>query len=253
MKTALSILFAILFLSFSQQKTVYFTDKQGKPTTYGITAYVKNHQDDLIKEYERRIDTLYDINIYAENLGTEDEGDLGEFYIPDQIVITNHPKYIAYEFSDLSKFKQRTSSYKDRTVKAVIFHELTHAYFYKIVYQMRTENIKVSPEYSNFRMYPMADLQFGAEFIEEGICEYVIYYLNESAPIKDVTIPDNETDLLDNNNKINNIYYYSVIYIRDFLNKEGLKKGIEILIKNRPPNYKEILKPELFFNRLQIN
>jgi hypothetical protein len=243
-------LLLVLFFLIFQQKDPYY-NKQGEPSTYGINEYIKNNQQSIIKEYEYRIDTLYDVYIFTENLAeTSETEDLGNFYLPDYIVITNEEKFVAYEFKDLSKFKQKTLSYADRTVKSVIFHELTHVYFNQILISMRNKNMDISSEYGMIRMFPNSSARFGAEFIEEGVCEYVIYYLNECAPFKDVPIPDNETDLLDENNKFNNLYVYSVIFLKDFLDTYGVKKGIEILIGNRPPTYQELLNPRLYFNRI---
>ena len=240
----------LLFITFNPQKEPNY-NKNRKPSTYGINAYVKNNQLDIIKEYEYRIDTLYDVYIYTENLSeTSDGNELGEFYLPDYIIITNEEKFVAYEFNLLSKFKQKTIPYNERTVKAVIFHELTHAYFNQVLIIMKNNNQYTSPEYGILRMFPNPSSQFGSTFIEEGICEYVIYYLNESNPLKDISIPTNEKDLLASENKINNLYYYSVIFLKDFLDKYGIRKGMEILISNKPPSYEEILNPKQFFDRL---
>ena len=241
---------AIIILLFFPQKDPFY-NKQGRPSTYGINTYIKNNEKNLIQEYEYRIDTLFDINIYTDNLDLSSDGDLGEFYIPDYIVITNNEKFVAYEFNQLSKFKQRITPYNERTVKAVTFHELTHAYFYKIVIMMKNNDQHVSPEYSNFRMVPVSN--FSTTFIEEGICEYVVYYLNESNPLKDIPIPGNMNELLDENNKVNNLYFYSVIFLQKFMDKYGIKKGIEILVSNKPPTYEEILNPDLFYNRINFN
>jgi hypothetical protein len=240
----------LFFFFLHPQKDPYY-NKQGKPSTYGINSYIKNNQVDLLKEYKYRIDTLYDVYIYTENLSETSQGDLGEFYLPDYVIITNEEKYIAYEFKQLSKFKQKTVTYADRTVKAVLFHELTHAYFNQTLITMKNDSMYVSPEYGTFRMFPTPSSRFGSTFIEEGICEYVIYYLQESAPIKDIPVPDNVIDLLDDDNKVNNLYCYSVIFLKDFLDKNGIKKGIQILIGNKPPSYEEILNPKLFYERLK--
>ena len=238
----------ILILSFSPQKDPNY-NKQGRPSTYGINIYIKNNEESLIREYEYRIDTLYDVNIYTDNLDQTSDGDLGEFFILDYIIITNREKFIAYEFNQLSKFKQKTVSHTERTVKAVIFHELTHAYFYQTLIIMKNNNQFISPEYSNFRMVPISN--FSTDFIEEGICEYVIYYLNESNPIKDIPIPNNISDLIDENNKAVILYGYSVIFLKDFLDKNGIKKGIEIILRNKPPTYEEILNPDAYYGRIK--
>jgi hypothetical protein len=244
-----NILF-FLFLLFPIQKDPRY-NKQGKPSTYGINTYVKDNQSNIIKEYEYLIDSLYDVYIYTENISeTSDEGELGQFYLPDYIVITNEEKYIAYEFKYMSKFKQKSIPYNERTVKAVIFHELTHAYFNQVMINMRNNNQYTSPEYGSLRMFPDLSTRFGAIFIEEGICEYMVYYFNEANPIKDVPIPVNEDELLSDSNRTNNLYYYSVVFLKDFLDKYGIHKGMEILISNKPPTSKEILNPKLFFKRL---
>jgi len=241
------ILTLLLLFSHPQKDPNY--NKQGKPSTYGINTYIKNNEESLIREYTYRVDTLYDVDIFSDNLDETSDGDLGQFYIPDYIVVSNRETYVAYEFNQLSKFKQKTTSYRERTVKAVVFHELTHTYFFQRMIIMRNTGQHVSPEYSNFRMFPIA--KFNTDFIEEGICEYMVYYLNESNPINDITVPYNIADLLDENNTVNNIYCYSVIFLKDFLDKHGVKEGVKILISNNPPSYEEILNPELFYKRLK--
>jgi len=250
----INILFLILLLFPSSQKDPMY-NKQGKPSTWGINTYITKNQESLIAEYTYRIDTIYDVNIFTENLTKESEGDLGEFHLPNYVVITNEEKYIAYEFKDLTKFRQKTSSYTDRTVKAVVFHELTHMYVRQIALLLRNDTLEspVNTAYNNFVIYPSNESSFGATFIEEGVCEYVLYYLDESAPLRDIPVPDNEDELTDPKNKVSNLYYYSVIFLEGFLDKEGLEKGIQILLTNKPPTYQEILKPELFFNRLNKN
>ena len=238
----MKILLIILLLV---QKDPMFN--KGRPSTYGINTYIKNNEQSLIREYEYKIqDTLYDVNIFTEDLKGDD---LGEFYIPDYIIITNAEKFIAYEFSDFSKFKQKTTSYRDRTVKSVVFHELTHAYFYQTTINMRNENKTVSPEYSTFRMFSTASMKFSVDFIEEGICEYMIHSLKETVPLENILVPETESDLLDN--KVNTLYCYSVYVLKNFLDSYGIKKGMEILISNKPPSIEEMLKPELYFNRLR--
>ncbi len=249
-----SVLFIFVFL-FSYEKDPMF-NKYGRPSTYGITTYIDNNHDSIIKDYETRIsDTLYDVFITVDNLSYSEGNseELGVFYIPDNIIVTNEEKYVAYKFSDLSRFRQNTSIYSERTLTAVLYHELTHAYFNQILYIMKSQNKSIASEYGIIRMFPNAASRFGSEFIEEGICEYVVYHLKESAPLRNIVEPKTENDLLGENNKINSIYRYSVVYLEDFLDKYGLKQGIEILIGNKPPSYREILEPELFFNRLNYN
>lgn len=243
----------ILFLLLYPQDDPYYNKR--KPSSWGIEQYVSKNHDVIINEFEYLInDTLFDVYIYTDDLSDYDEeNNLGIFYIPDEIMITTEEKYVEYEFKNLSKIKRIFSSYTERTVKAVIFHELTHAYFHQLTLLRNINNEYVSPEYANFNIFPSRKTYFGSLFIEEGICEYIVYSLNESAPLGDILIPRTEEELLDENNKVNNLYHYSVYFLEDFLDEYGIKKGINILLSNRPPTYEEILKPELFFNRLIVN
>lgn len=237
-----------------KEKDPYF-NKKGNPSTWGITTCVHDNQKNFIKEFEYKIkDTLlHDVFIYTENLNRnldydDDKQKLGEFYAPDEIIITDRERYIAYEFKDLSKSKLRNINYTHKTVKAVIFHELMHVYFNQIII---TSKDTVRSEYRIFRMFPSPTVSLGAEFIEEGVCEYTIYYLKENAPLGEFARPRSEMDLTNNMNKINLLYCYSVLYLQDFLDEHGLKEGIKILIRNKPPTYEEIINPELFFKRLK--
>jgi hypothetical protein len=244
----LRIIILFLIFLFSNQDPLYNRDK--RPSTYGIETYIENNQENLISEYEYKVDSLYDIFLFTQNLSIYSDGDLGQFVTPNEIIITNEEKYIAYEFKDLSKIKRKLSLYTDRTVKAVVFHELTHALIYKTSIKMSHKSKRASLEYTRYIMLTDSVSQFGARFIEEGTCEYAIYYLKESSPLENIIIPKNETELLDENKIENNLYQYSVYFLKDFLDKYGMKDGIEILISNKPPNYEEMLKPELFFKRL---
>ncbi len=248
MNIPFNILFVLIILVF--QKNPYYNE-QGRPSSFGIEKFINENHDNLIAEYEYKIDSLYDVYIYTDDLGEfEDSHELGIFYIPDEILITNKEKFIEYEFKNLSMFKQKNSHYNERTVKAVIFHELTHVYFHQMVKSRINNNLFVSPEYKNFRIYPNTELSFGAEFIEEGICEYTVFYLEETHKNYNYIKPDNKEDLLDPKNNVNILYQYSISVLSNFLDENGIKKGIEILITNKPPSYEEILNPELFFNRL---
>jgi len=252
---------AFLFLSLhanapqdrQASKDPYY-NRNGKPSTYGINAFIKLNHDNLIKEYEFLVDTIYDVYMYSENLSESSDGkSLGEFYIPDQIIITNEERYVEYEWKNLSKYKQKVYPYTTRTVKAVIFHELTHAYFYQNIYLLKQEEKQISAEYGMIRMFPNPSLRFGATFIEEGICEYAVYMLNESPPLGEFQIPTTSEELTNKDNETTVLYQYSVLFLKDFLDTQGFKKGIQILLQNRPPNYEEMLKPQQFFGRLKIN
>lgn len=110
----------------------------------------------------------------------------------------------------------------------------------------------VHPGYGAISMFRTSELYFGADFIEEGICEYVVYYLKEtpSLLLKDFKIPKTKIELLDSSKLSNNKYLYSSYFLKNFLDTCGLEKGIKILVDNPPPTYEEILNPSVFFSRL---
>jgi hypothetical protein len=172
------------------------------------------------------------------------------FYLPDNIVLTDDESYVEYEFKNISKFRQRNSTYIDRTVKAVLFHELTHAYIYQTEFHMTAEGKHISPEYRNFNIIPISESALGSDFIEEGICEYVVYHLKEAVDMGEIEAPESKLEVMKNENNLIT-YRYSPYFLKDFLDNYGIHKGIEILIGNKPPSYEEILNPKLFFNRIK--
>jgi hypothetical protein len=247
-KKFILILLLLLFSSYIQE---YPLNKKGKPTSNGINYYIKINEQNFINEYQKFInDTIYDIYIYTENLRNYSDYDsleLGRFYLPNEIIITNEEKFIGYE---LSKTKRRLNE-TNQFVKATLFHELTHVYYYQIILEMHMKNLFVSPEYNNLRMFPKSEMGFGSEFIEEGVCEYLIQKIGEIVPYKNIFIPKNIEELLDKKNRYDVKYKYASYFLKDFLDLTGLKKGIEILLRNKPPTYEEILNSNLFFNRLK--
>lgn len=248
-----SILAALLFLSFLQQqhKDPLYYNKQGKPSSKGIETYISNNHDNLIAEYEYRVDTLYDVYLFTENLDEEGDGDLGNFYLPDYIIINSAERYVEYEYKNLTKYQQRVMPHTAKTVKGVLFHEMTHVYFNQILIIAKQEGLPVSPEYGTIRLFPNPGSRFGADFIEEGVCEYVVYYLNESSPIDEISIPNTVEELTNKENRVKFVYWYSSYFLKEFLDEKGLKEGIKILVTNKPPSYDEILDPQKFFSRLK--
>jgi hypothetical protein len=248
----------ILFLFLLQQKELSY--HSGKPTSKGVDEYIKTNESAFVKEYQIFVkDTLYNYYIHTQNF-TEfadyDSIELGRFYIPDEIIITNETKYKDYSIDHFSKFKRKFLNENDQFVKAVVMHELTHDYFYQIILEMRMQNKYISPEYNNIILLPNNENSYGTNFIEEGVCEYVPIKMGEKLLYDNVEIPDNISQLLDNTNIFKFKYKYSSEYVKNYLDsttiKYGtLKSGIQILLSNKPPTYKEIMNPNLYFNRLK--
>jgi hypothetical protein len=250
MKIFLSILLILILTIGFKQDDLYH---KGRPSSKGIEYFIRQNEEKLIGEYECKIDSIYDVYIEVDNLSEMydyDTLELGRFYDPDYIILTNEERYVDYEFFNLSKYKQRNTAFTDRTVKAVLFHELTHALFNQTILKRKQRNEYVCSEYGSFRIFPQLELQFGSEFIEEGVCEYTVIKAKENVYHKNVFIPKTNEDVVNTDNRYLVMYQYSVDFLRPILDTMNLEQGIELLISNKPPNYQEILKPELYYKRL---
>jgi hypothetical protein len=251
----------ILFLLvFPQQQEYQY--KHNRPTKQGIDYYVRVNKYKIQKELEDFLkDTIFlDVEISTDDISEyvgNDSLDMAYHFTykdgGDEIILDNRERYIAYDINDLSKLKRFTLSTYNRFVKTALIHELVHTYFLQKIIKAKYDSIGVYKEYDykqmmTIRMFPNIEEDYGASFIEEGVCQYVVQQMKQEILHK-TPIPENVSDLVGSNT--NNIKYnYSVEYLRKFLDYYGVSKGIEILIKNRPPIYTEILSPQLFFNRL---
>ncbi len=249
-----AFLIIILLLLPVQEKQDYPL-KNGRPTSRGIDRYVEDNAYLLILELQDFIqDTLYNANIYTEDLSrNEDQNplELGNYY-PNEIFINNAEIFIAYELEALSRNSRDTIISSNLFVKAAVFHELMHHYIYQIGIEMlRKDQIPVDRAYQSFfRIYSYRE-DPGPRFIEEGICEYVTYKMNETISQRRPYIPRKPSDLNNPENIYKVFYKYSAYSLTKFLDNKDLKEGIKILLHNRPPSTEEILNPELFFARLE--
>jgi len=228
--------------------------KNGKPTGEGVEKYVEDKADSLITEFQEFIsDTLYQVWIYAEDLtdyGIEDSLELG-YYYNDEIFISTTQQFYAYELADLTEYRKMTFEHNNKFVKTVILHELAHDYFNQVTWEMiGFDSIHVDRAYLPYNWILSSHRSFGSSFIEEGICEYIVEKMGEVIAPRKPYKPDTLEELTDDQNRYTMKYRYSAYFLRDFLDREGLKRGIKILAHNPPPSYSEILNPHLFFDRL---
>lgn len=249
MKTAVHILF-LLLISFQDGYPL----KNGRPTSKGIEKYVEDHADSLVRFYQEFIgDTLYHVWIYAEDLnkyGIVDSLELG-FYIDNEIYISSSEYFNAYELADLSRHQRSRYIENNEFVKATILHELSHDYFNQVAWEMiAVDSIQVDRSYKPYHWILTSMESFGASFIEEGVCEYLVEKMGEVITPKVPLVPRSVEELTREEDKYRMKYKYSAYFLRDFLDENGFKWGIKILIHNPPPTYEEILKPNLFFGRL---
>jgi hypothetical protein len=226
----------------------------GRPTTFGINYYAKNNENKFIKEFEEMVDdTLYDVYITVDNIKkyTNDPNTLGYCATgmgSSEIVITNEPRYIHYEYSMMTPYQRRSVLEANNFVKGVIFHELAHNYFNQVILEMKMDSMTVSSEYNNFNMVPRNS--FGSSFIEEGIAVYVTVKKGECILGQDF-IPESIEQIQDKYYKYYVNYNYSCVFVRPILDKYGIKNGMKLLIGNKPPSYEEMMKPDLYYNRLK--
>jgi hypothetical protein len=101
-------------------------------------------------------------------------------------------------------------------------------------------------------MIPNEEYQYGASFIEEGVCEYVIQKWKLCPELLQYHTPVNKSDFQDKELNYDIKYMYASNYLKKFLDsKSTLKEGLQIILSCNPPNFTEILHPELYFNRLK--
>ena len=239
--------------SFVQQEEKYPL-KNGRPTTLGINYYAKKNENKFIKEFQELVkDSLYDVYITVDDIKqyTDDPTTLGYCASgmgSSEIVITNEPRYIQYEYSMLTSYQKRTTLEANNFVKGVIFHELTHDYFSQVMMEMRMDSMTISTEYNNFNMIPRNS--FGATFIEEGVAVYVTVKKGECIFGKDF-IPESIEQIQNKEYKYYIKYNYSTVFVRPILDKYGIKEGIKLLVRNKPPSYDEMMNPQKYYDRLK--
>lgn len=218
--------------------------------------YTEDNRDSLAVEYQRFIkDTLWlDYWIYAEDLTDyvgHDTLELGHYW-DGEIAVDMDTNFVAYELAEWGNLKRKLRGPSNAFVRATIFHELTHHYINQISREMPyRDSIKVNRAYQTGIWIIRNPDMFGSEFIEEGICEYLVAEMGEIITPKRYYIPKTQSDLTNTNNRYKVVYQYSSYYLKTFLDTTGFKKGVKILIANAPPNYMEVLNPELFFDRLE--
>lgn len=247
----MKLLILILILFLPQQQDEY---KWGIPTSKGIDNYVERNQYDFITEYQNHIgDTLY----FEPFISTDDlsdyvglnESTAGFFERPDNIIINNKPVYIDYEVRRLTDYQKASYRGNNMFVKGVVMHELTHAYIYQII-MIAEYDKKLAYEWrQGLRMIPMDN--YYTSFLEEGICEAVVIDMQEMIGYRD-KVGISKSDLSNHNrNNYEVKYRYSQQFVRPVIQEYGLKTAIYLMVSNKPPNNEEILKPDLYYQRLK--
>jgi hypothetical protein len=274
MKTAMLKTF-LIFIIFLYAQNVQLADNKylqerfkieyanGRPTTMGIDWYINNkqNQQNFLREYQKIIkDSIYNdiffrtetpkkkTSILAYNLLTSNSC---------EIIVNNRESYRAFEY-DSTKLWDYTD--EDYFLKATVMHEISHYYFYQVIIEMqRIRNINVNVYYTaDLYMFPNQELQYGSKFIEEGFCEYVIQRFNLTPEFVNVRIPQYKKDFEDQSANFDIQYIYSSKYLWNFLDMSigltgSVKEGLMIILNNRPPNYQEMLKPAMYFDRLKLD
>lgn len=263
----IKFLVVFLLLLLPQEKLQY---RDGRPTSYGIDKYVKNNQKMFIREFKQLVrDSIYN-DVFFETRNFKKTTD-PKLYDPQvlaynesygnyssEIVVNNEEKFSGYEYKNNKNKKYYTQN--DYFVKPTVFHEIMHYYFNQCMLEAKlydTTNTTVVNRYYSQTIFiiPNVELQFGAKFIEEGLCEYLIQSNGEVPPLVQYYIPKTREDLTNRELRYDILYDYASQYVKDFCDFQILKFGkikypVFIILKNQPPNYEEILNPQKYFGRL---
>ena len=249
MRTLVVILLLLLF----PQQDEY---KWGRPTSKGVDKYVERNEYQFVIDYQLHIgDTLiFEPFISTDDLSdyyTYNEGDMGYFEPPDNILINNEPRYIDYELSRLSRYERNRYLEATQFVRAVVVHELTHCYFYQIV-MMAQYDKKLEYEFrQGLRIIPVD--HYGTKFLEEGVCEYVVELMDEMI-VSNKKLVLNKNDLTTANRNSHRVkYVYSREFVKPVIEEFGLKSAIYMMVTNKSPSDEEILNPSLYYDRLKWN
>lgn len=247
------LIIVLIFIIFTAEKCI---DEYHYITSEGIERFVEDSAMVYIDQFEAFVGDTFinDIFIYTDDLTDYvgyDGKESGMFFYPNEIIINTIPsRFVAYRLADLSQYQRDRYLTVNMFVKATMLHEITHAFFIETIHIMQFERKHVEYSYRNFRIISIREDDLGARFIEEGVCEYMVQKMNESAPPIEVYRPTWKSDITAKENNYKVFYEYSAYYLKEFLDNHTLREGIEILVRNKPPTQEEILKPELFFQRL---
>lgn len=249
------LLIFLIAISFTQCSQDYPRNKEGKPTSIGIANYITEKKYSIINEVQLFInEPIYEIEIYSDDLREytrHDSLELGRTYIPGEIILTTEEKYAGYELKATSNSKKKGLTYDDKFVKGVLIHEIYHCYFNQVLREMKMLEFIVASEYNNIVYVPNHEYGFGAEFMEEGFCEYMVFKMGESVRDKKEFKPKNIKEIIDPLNTHEVKYQYALSFVEPIIEKYGIKYGMAVIIRNKPPSYKEILAPRIYYDRLE--
>jgi hypothetical protein len=247
-----TLVFILLFL-LPQQDLEY---KRGIPTSKGVDNYVEANELQFVLDFQTHVnDTLF----YEPFICTEDltkyydynDGEAGYFERPDLVLINNKSNYIDYELRLLSKYRKSKYREANMFVRSVVMHELCHAYIYQLKMLAQHQKVLEYEWQQGIRMLPVDN--YYTEFIEEGICEYLVQDMEVSIAYDQqlFLIKDDLKRARRNTYEIK--YRYSSQYVAPVIEELGLKQAILLFIGSKPPSQEEILSPKLYYDRLKQN
>jgi len=210
-----------------------------------IGNYTYRKFESILNEFQTFVrDTIdYDIYIYVDDLSQREDyflSEMGVFEYPNNITISNEEKYLACELGNLSKTEKREILSSNKFVKSVVIHEISHIYFNQIISEMKLKNKYIDNGYLSKKNY-------GKGFIEEGFCEYISNAMGETIIDKRMKTPKTIEELDDKYY----CYEYSALFLKDFFDSFGVKRGLELLVEIPPPTKDEIINPEIFWRRIK--
>ena len=245
------------------QNTHKLQYSNGRPTTLGIDWYINHseNQRNFIREFQKTIkDSIYNDIFFKTETPKKKTAILAYNSITAnscEIIVNNREEYRAFEY-DTTKFGEYYDT--DYFLKATVMHEISHYYVYQCIIEMqRIMHVKVNMYYTaDLYMYPNRELQYGSKFIEEGFCEYIIQRYNHTPEFVSIRIPVYKSELEDKKLDFDIQYVYASKYLWNFFDMSigltgSVKQGLMVILSNPPPNYEEILKPVLYFDRLKFD
>jgi len=245
----------ICLLSLLVLRPVLLPAQLDPPSPSGIRDYVERMGPTLIREYQAFVgDSLHGVEVLS--IDPDDMHDMHPmelgYYYPHEVYVAESKRFMAYELQELSDSMRSGLESSNRFVRAVVMHELTHAYIYLISREMRyVDGLSVHPTFPTEIWAIHSHESYGATFIEEGLCEYLSERMGEIIPPKKAYRPKTIEDLLDPDKRVAVQYKYAVEFLEPLLDTMQFKSGVKMILHNPPPSLEEILDPPSYYARLK--
>lgn len=204
-------------------------------------TYIEENADSI----EEEVEDFFGIDIQGYNLEFNDEEQKGVRSVPMRY--TYDTDTITVYTSEGSPFLERPEGWvfpvmSHATTKGIFIHELAHDYLHQVEDDL---DDGLHPDYT-----PLRNLQITHLTVEEGIADYFAVSMGENQPIpKFRANPVNQNEV--HENYLRKLHYeHGRRIVTPILDELGVERGIKAILTNPMITEDELLKPELYQQRI---